>query len=166
VQRGKSSYPSQSRVRLTDEDLCVAYAGKITTTVNREQDLPGIEHCMFLVLYPGDRRSFARVSAPRSWCSNGGDQDVYPILADVFRSCVVNNFKLSEDPRCATLYAFARAFDRRLCEDRFDDRRIQNIIMFGAHPEGWGTMVCLRGTAWALHRMAKELLVDLKDVSC
>lgn len=161
----KRNNPRYGHLPITDEDICVAYANQITRTVNAEQALPGIEHCLFLVLHAGKHRCFSRASAPKSWIANGGDADIYPTLAAIFQECVKTRFRLIDDPRCATLYAFTRAFERRLIEDRFDDRRVAQTILFAAHPEGYGTMVCLKGVDWAAKHVAEQLLVDLKDCS-
>jgi hypothetical protein len=160
VQRSNIKPSRYGHLPLTDEDICVAYAKQVTRTVVAEQGLPGIEHCLFLVLYAGDRKCFARISAPKSWCANGGEEDIYPVLGELFQHCSRTNFRLEATATCATVDAFARAFTKRLLEDRFDDRRIANVCVFIAHPDGFGALVSLRGVEWATTQVAKELSVD------
>lgn len=91
--------------------------------------------------------------------------DVFSTLSAVFAQCVDRDFRLVDNPLCATLDAFARAFERRLLADRYDDRRIQNIAMLAAHPDGFSALVSLRGVEWAKVHVAKELGVDLRRVA-
>ncbi|CAK0777558.1 hypothetical protein CCP3SC1AL1_900004 [Gammaproteobacteria bacterium] len=158
----KPKYVQRSRLPITDEDICVVYANQIARTVASSQDVLGLENCMFLVLLSNERRSFSRVSAPKHWCTNGSSEDVYPVLSDVFRESVRKGFQLSLNDPCSALYTFMDAFDRRLKDDCMDDPRIRNVVFFGAHPEGYGVLTCLRGIPWATRQVARELLVDLE----
>lgn len=151
-----------ARVPITTEDLGKTYACQIRRATQKNQDLPGIEHCLFMVLVVGSTRRFVWFSAPESWTANGGESDIQSVLGDVLQQCVENDFAVNANPTYKTLYSFARGFDRRLKADRFDDRRIADVIMFAGHPEGFGVVSSLRPLSWCLPHLAKELCVSLK----